>query len=85
VTFRCFGRRCPVRRAKAAEPRRGRVNVLKRIRRVRGRFRAGQVLEVRVTAPGRIGKVVRYPLKAGKAPTGRVLCLRPGVRKPHRC
>jgi putative metal-binding protein len=85
VTFRCFGKRCPVRRTKAAKPRRGRVNVLKRIRRVRGRFRAGQTLEVRVTAPDRIGKVVRYPLKAGKAPTARVLCLRPGMRKPQRC
>jgi Putative metal-binding motif len=85
VTFRCFGKRCPVRRAKAAKPRRGRVNVLKRIRRVRARFRAGQTLEVRITAPDRIGKVVRYPLKAGKAPTARVRCLRPGARKPHRC
>jgi putative metal-binding protein len=85
VTFRCFGRRCPMRRAKAAKPRGGRVNVLKRIRRVRSRFRAGQRLEVRITAPDRIGKVVRYPLKARKAPTGRVLCLRPGVRRPQRC
>jgi hypothetical protein len=88
VEFRCRGRRgrrCPVRRRDAGAPRGGRVNVLRAIRRVRKRFRAGQTLEVRITSPDRIGKVVRYRLRRGRPPVGRPLCLRPGARRPHRC
>jgi Putative metal-binding motif len=85
VELRCRGRRCPVRRKRAGEPRRGRVNLLASIRRVRRRFRAGQTLEVRITSPDRIGKVVRYRLVRRKPPIGRTLCLRPGARKPHAC
>jgi hypothetical protein len=85
VEFRCGGRRCPVDRRRAGAPRKGRVNLLTTIKRVRRRFRAGQRLEVRITSPNRIGKVVRYRLVRGKAPIGRKLCLRPGARAPHGC
>jgi putative metal-binding protein len=85
VEFRCRGRRCPVRRVNAGRPRGGRVNVLARLRRVRSRFRARQTLEVRITAPNRIGKVVRYKLRRRTLPDGRVFCLQPGAMKPTRC
>jgi hypothetical protein len=85
VEFRCDGRRCPVERRRAAAPRHRRVNVLSSIKRVRKRFRAGQTLEVRITSPDRIGKVVRYKLRRRKPPIGRRLCLRPEERKPHKC
>lgn len=85
VELRCRGRRCPLRRREAGAPRRHRVNLLASIRRVRKRFRAGQTLEVRVTSPDRIGKVVRYRLRRGRPPIGRTLCLRPGARNPRRC
>jgi Putative metal-binding motif len=85
VELRCAGRRCPMHRRRAAAPRHGRVNLLPPIRRARRRFRAGQTLEVRITSPDRIGKVVRYRLVRGRAPIGRRLCLRPGAAAPHRC
>jgi hypothetical protein len=84
VELRCRGRRCPVKRREAGAPRRGRVNLLAALNR-RRRFRAGQTLEVRITSPDRIGKVVRYRLKRGRTPIGRSLCLRPGARSPHDC
>jgi hypothetical protein len=85
IEFRCRGSRCPVTRRTIEAPRGGRVNVLRAVRRYRARFRAGQTLEVRVTAPDRIGKVVRYPLVRGRTPVGRTLCLAPGARTPKRC
>jgi hypothetical protein len=85
VEFWCKGRRCPVKRVRAGGMRRGRVNVLARLRRVRHRFRAGQTLEVRITAPSRIGKVVRYRLRRGRVPDGRPFCLQPAATKPTRC
>ena len=49
------------------------------------RFRAGQTVQLRITAPGYIGKVVRWKLKRGKQPVGKVLCLPEGARKPRKC
>jgi Putative metal-binding motif len=78
--LRCRGRRCPVRRIRAKRPT---VDLAKKVG--RRRFHAGQTIEVRITAPGRIGKVVRYRLRPRRAPTGRPLCLPPGSAKPRRC
>jgi hypothetical protein len=85
VEFRCSGRACPVRRRAVKAPRQGRANVLTAIKRYRHRFRAGQTLEVRVAAPGKIGKVVRYRLVSRRTPAGVTLCLPPGGRTAHRC
>ena len=49
------------------------------------RFRARQTVQLRVTAPGFIGKVVTWRLKRGKQPVGRVRCLPPGTTKPVKC
>jgi hypothetical protein len=87
VEFRCSGKRCPVRRLRAGSPRRGgTVDVRARLgKRRRDRFRAGQTLEVWITAPGRIGKVVRYRLRRGRVPDSVPLCARPGEPRPRRC
>ncbi len=45
------------------------------------RFRARQTVQLRITAPGYIGKVVKYKLKRRKQPVGRVLCLPPGAER----
>jgi hypothetical protein len=84
VEFRCSGRRCPLHR-RTVKPRRGRANVLGAIRRYRHRFRAGQRLEVRVSSPDRIAKVVRYRLVSRRTPPSQTLCLPPGSRTARRC
>ena len=52
VSIRCKGRRCPFRRIGGTIGRRKRL----RFRRAQRTFRAGQVLEIRVTGRNRIGK-----------------------------
>ena len=43
------------------------LGVKKALRKRARKFRAGQRLQVRVTAPGHIGKVVKYKLEEGQA------------------
>jgi hypothetical protein len=90
VQLRCKGKGCPYKR-KASKKRRNRTITLFKAIKVASvvgnkqrSFRAGQRLEVRITKRKFIGKVVRYKLQAGKIPSGRQLCLRPGGKKPRR-
>jgi len=85
VELRCAGKHCPFRDRHGSKPRWGIVNLLDAIEEKRSGFRAGQLLEVRITAEERVGKVVRYALRKGRTPHGRVLCLRPGTRSPRPC
>ncbi len=87
VELRCLGRECAFQRVKAkGKPKRGVLNALPALKRARRTLRAGQTLEVRITAPRVIGKVVRFPVRAGKIPqAARELCLPPGARRPGRC
>ena len=85
VEFRCRGSRCPVKHRTFNQPRGGRLNVLTKLRRYRTRFRTGQTLELRVTAPDRIGKVVRFRLVRNRSAITTTLCLTPGERSPRRC
>ena len=48
-------------------------------------LKVGATLEVRITKPGMIGKVVRYPIRRSRIPQGRRLCLPVGSTKPERC
>ena len=85
-------RKCPFGRTSSKKRRRGAITLFKEIRaskavgKKRRTFRAGQRLQVRVTAKGFVGKVVRYDLKKGKIPNGRDLCLPERAKKPReRC
>ena len=85
VQLRCVGSGCPFKRVKAkGKPRRGKLNLLKSLSAGQRVFRAGQTLEVRMTARNLNGTVVRYKLKSGKLPVGQPLCLAPGAKKPTR-
>ena len=70
--------------------RKGAITIFKEIKptKVVGKrkrsFRAGQRLQLRVTAPGHIGKVVKYRLRKGRIPSGRNFCLPPGATKPQK-
>jgi len=79
---RCHGTRCPWERRSTATGAHGGARLTRWFKRG---LRAGIVLEVRVTAPNAIGKVVRYRLRREKLPSVRRLCLPPGARRPGPC
>jgi hypothetical protein len=56
-----------------------------RLRHLQGSYRAGAVIEVRVTKRGWIGKYTRIVVRRGKPPARRDLCLFPGSSRPRTC
>ena len=81
VEVRCRGTRCPFRAKKA----RVAANGTAKLRRFfRGWLRPRMTIEVRITASNAIGKVVRYPIRRGRVPQSRILCLPPGTTKPRK-
>jgi hypothetical protein len=82
--LRCNGRKCPFKRKRVSRIRRNRIDVFKALTTRQRRFRPGQTLQLRITAPGFIGKVVKFRLKRGKIPNGQTLCLPPGAKRPRR-
>ena len=80
VLVTCKGRGCRFARRTVTVGRDGRAVFTKRFK---GRaLKPGAVIEVRITATGYFGKVVRYTIRKGKLPKSKVLCLRPGASKP---
>jgi hypothetical protein len=90
VQLRCSGKQCPFKRKSSKRRRKGTITLFKEIKasKVVGKkqrsFRAGQRLELRITAAGYIGKVLRYQLKKSKIPSGKELCLPVGAKKPRK-
>jgi hypothetical protein len=83
--IRCAGKRCPFKRATLkGTAKRGVASVLRALPARRRRFRAGQTLEVWVSAPGFNTKVARLVLKKGKIPSTQSLCVPPGAVKPQK-
>jgi hypothetical protein len=75
VRVRCRGPRCPLRR-----------RTLERRERLRLDLRAGQTLEVLVTARGYNGRLVRWRVRRGRAPKRATLCVPLGnTRARPRC
>jgi hypothetical protein len=66
VQIGCKGRRCPLR-SKRVTASRSSVDLLRALGKHRS-FRAGQTLELRISAPGYETAVVRFVLKRGKRP-----------------
>jgi putative metal-binding protein len=87
VQLRCRGNGCEFKRLKAkGRPRRGNLNLLKSLSAGQRVFRAGQTLEIWITAPRKNGTVFRLKMRAGSFPRARSLCLPPGARRPKaRC
>ena len=92
ATLACKGEDCPFRTRKITRIRNDKLTVFTPLAPGRAAttkirsFRAGQRLELRITAAGQIGKAVRFKLKRGKIPTGRQGCLTPGqTRFRTRC
>ena len=87
VELRCSGGKrkgCPFKsRAVPLKPD-GSASMTKLFKRA---FRKGAVLEVWITAPNSVGKVVRFVVERGRnrRPRGRTMCLPPGAAKPGKC
>ena len=73
--LRCSGR-CAFRK-KVGKASGGKVNLRKLIR---GRLRTGATLEVRLSAPGTISRVVRFKMRKASCPSARACACRPAGR-----
>jgi DNA-binding beta-propeller fold protein YncE len=82
VQVRCKGRGCPFKH-RSFRARDGRANASKEVR--RGKLRPRARIQVRITKPGAIGKVVIYKVARKGLPKGRIRCLPPGAAKPAAC
>jgi Putative metal-binding motif len=82
IRVTCRERKCKFRRHKAKAGRNGSASLVKLFK--RRRLRVGTVVEIRITAPNAIGKVLRYPIKPRKIPRARTLCLPPGAKRPKK-
>jgi hypothetical protein len=73
VGVRCKGGNCPYKHKRFTS--KGKRVTLRKLSR---NFRAGTVIEVRVTKPETIGKFTRVRIRAGRRPARLDRCLRPG-------
>jgi hypothetical protein len=84
VTIRCAGKGCPFKSRRFAAGSRGTASATKAF--AKSKLRIGTVLEVRITKPDAIGRVVTFTLKKRAVPKPVVRCLPVGATKPQsRC
>jgi hypothetical protein len=78
VELRCSGGSCPFKQ---------RTLKVRKHRATAKRFsvKPGTTVDVWVTAPRTIGKVMRLPIVRDRFPTMRTLCVDPGGKRPKRC
>ena len=85
VQIRCSGKKCPFKRVSPKlKAKKGSANVLPALKKSQRHFRAGQTIEVWVSAPGFNTKVARFLLKKGKIPTSQPFCVPPDASRPQR-
>lgn len=77
VTVTCAGRGCPFATRSRQVPANGRAGFTALLK--GHRLKPGVVIEIRITAAGAIGKVVRYKVRRGKLPRAQTRCLAPGT------
>ena len=80
VTVRCRGRGCPVRSRSRAMPS-GRM----RLRFLERGLRAGVLIRVFVTQPGKIGKYTSFRIRRARPPLRRDGCVVSRAARPQRC
>src|SRR5262249_32704667 len=84
LEFRCSGRACPLRARKlTGKTRRGLLDARRSLG-TKVRYRAGQTIEVRISAPGFNTKVAQIKLRTGKTPSVVPLCLPPGSSRAQK-
>jgi hypothetical protein len=80
ISVTCSGKRCPKPRTVAANAQ-GKATLTGMFKR---RLRPGARIDVAISAPNTVGKVVRFTIRRGHTPRTQTLCLPPGG-KPGRC
>jgi len=83
VRVLCRERKCRFRKHSVKTGKNGGATLTRLFK--RRKVRVGTVIEVRITAPNAVGRVVRYTIRPRKLPKVRSLCLAPGASKPGRC
>ena len=83
ATVKCKGGGCPFKKAKKLRVRNRRANATKLFK--GDQLAPGAVIEIKITAPDTMGKIVRYTMRSRKLPAKRELCDPPGRQKPGRC
>ena len=81
VGVRCAGKGCPFERRTVRATGKGKAKLTALFK--GAKLKPGARIEIRVTAPGSVGKVVRYTIRKRKLPGVRVLCLPPGGKRPR--
>jgi hypothetical protein len=86
VSVRCSGKpKCRFTAKRGGSPRRGKIDLLKRLSRRQRVMKGGQTIEVRVTQSGFLGRVLQVRFRKGKKPAQRNLCLLPGTSRRTSC
>jgi hypothetical protein len=75
------GRRCPAKRGRSTVGAKGTV----RFKKLELGYRAGTVIQVRVSQAGSIGKYTRFVVRRGKTPQRVDRCLMPGAARGSAC
>jgi PKD repeat protein len=84
IRMRCRGSSCAPRKGGDLRVKVARAPV--RLRTLEHRsLKPGTLIEVFITAPGRIGKYTRFKVRADAAPARSDLCLQPGRKTPMTC
>ncbi len=80
ATIKCSGKKCPFKSKslKAGKVKKSASTVISSLSKKQRKFRAGQTVEIWVSAPGFNTKVARLVLKKGKIPTTQPFCVIPG-------
>jgi hypothetical protein len=82
VRQRCKGKGCPFSK-RTLKIRNSKANGAKGFK--HAKLRRGTTLQIWITVPGKIGKVVVYTVPKKGFPKGRQRCLPPGAAKPVQC
>jgi DNA-binding beta-propeller fold protein YncE len=86
VKIQCKGSKCPFK-SKSLKPgkvKKGASTIITSLSKKQRKFRAGQTVEVWVSAPSFNTKVARFVLRKGKIPTTEPFCVVPGQTKPQK-
>jgi hypothetical protein len=89
VSIACHGHGCPAKRQDTisvsgrSKSKTGLVTIV--FRRFERSLRAGAYLQIKIYAPGQIGKYTRFTVRRGKLPVRVDTCLRPDGVKPMAC